>query len=80
MGSHLPYKISSMQRDKVIVNSPMAHLTMGGGHPYLSQHFSNMSVARIGMSRPSNSITPFKHYKRFGMKFTKDASRMAGGK
>jgi hypothetical protein len=39
-----------------------------------------MLVARIGMSGPSNSMTPFKHYKQFGMKFTKDVSRMAGGK
>jgi hypothetical protein len=34
-----------MQGDKVIVNSPLAHSTVGGGRLYLSQRFSNMSVA-----------------------------------
>ena len=34
-----------MQGDKVIVNSPLAHSTVGGGHLYLSQRFSDMSVA-----------------------------------
>jgi len=32
------------------------------------------------MSGPSISTTLFKHYKQFGMKFTKDAIRMAGGR
>ncbi len=77
VGSHLQ---RGMQGDKVTVNSPMAHSTMGGGHLYLSQLFSDMSVAQIRMSGPSNSMTPFKHYKQFGMKFTKDAPRIVGGK
>jgi len=33
-----------MQGDKVIINSPLAHLTVEGGHLYLSQPFSNMLV------------------------------------
>jgi hypothetical protein len=77
VGSHLP---SSMQGDKVIANSPMAHLTVGGGHLYLSQLFSNMLVAQIRMSGPSNTVTPFKHFKQFGIKFTKVALRITGGK
>ena len=80
LGSHLPNKRGSPQRDKAISNSPMAQSTMGGGHSYLSQLFFDMSVAEIGMSEGSNNMTPFKHYKQFGMKFTKDVSRITGGK
>jgi len=79
-GSHLPNKRRSPQRDKAIINSPIAHSTMGGGCSYLSQLFFNMSVVQIGMSGDSNNTTPFKHYKQFGMKFTKDASKITGGK
>ena len=75
---HFPNKRRSMQRGKVIVSSPIAHLMMEGGHPSLSPHFSDMSVARIGMSRLLISTTLFKRCKQSGMKFTKDAIGMAG--
>jgi len=80
LGSHLPNKRGSPQRDKAISNSLIAQLTMGGGRSYSSQFFFNMSVVEIGMSGGSNNTTPFKHYKQFGTKFTKDASRITGGK
>jgi hypothetical protein len=37
--------LRGMQGDKVIVNSPLVHSMVGGGHLYLSQPFSDMSLA-----------------------------------
>ena len=42
MGTQFP---RGMQGDKVIVNSPLVHSTVGGGRLYLSQPFSDMLVA-----------------------------------
>jgi len=41
MGTQFP---RGMQGDKVIMNSPLAHSTVGGERLYLSQPFSNMLV------------------------------------
>ena len=56
LGSHLPNKRGGPQRDKAISNSPMAQLTMGGGHSYSFQLFFDMSVVEIGINAVMGQI------------------------